>query len=218
MRYRLQLPFIEGGGTVFYILDTSSLIFMTILHFKNVLIGSPEIFIKCPSHRTSKWQNRNLYVNLSGFNALAFLAAALQILFPFFLGVLKHLFLHVIKEAFQHQSSRLSKIGGDCLFIKRLQNTLPNTKLNFPEWELLKIISNKHLSQIIPICCVEGDLCSVYDQIIVKQNYDDENQKGYQECASGGQKFLGSPLWVVMLSPVIVLHQDALQKMIFSGS
>lgn len=92
----------EGGGTVFYILDTSSLIFMTILHFKNVLIGSPEIFIKCPSHRTSKWQNRNLYVNLSGFNALAFLAVALQILFPFFLGVLKHLFLHAIKEAFQH--------------------------------------------------------------------------------------------------------------------
>lgn len=64
-----------------HILDTFSLIFMTILHFKNVLIGSPEIFIKCPSHRTSKWQNHNLYLDLSGFNALAFSAAALLILF-----------------------------------------------------------------------------------------------------------------------------------------
>lgn len=63
------------------ILDTFSLIFMTILHFKNVLNGSPKIFIKCPSHRTCKWQNHNLYLNLSGFNALAFSAAALLILF-----------------------------------------------------------------------------------------------------------------------------------------
>lgn len=85
------------------ILDTFSLIFKIILHFKDELIEVQRHLLMCPRHRAGNGQNHYSYPNLSGFNPLVLPIAVLQL--SFFLGVLEYLFLDAITEAFQHQSS-----------------------------------------------------------------------------------------------------------------